>query len=253
MLIKELMEMAAAHKFSSGMFKSQDAKALVKAFKAGEETYDLDNGRKFKFEKNINGSKLAKGMVVIASYNKYNQGAELVEILGVTDDDVAHGEGGVKFPSVEAFLKAKGLKSLKDHDAHAEEKKLPYGHHPNLVVKDLKDGDEGPWYYPSEGRWVRGSGAEPLSFALVSEVKGGEKKEVKEAREPITMDTKTNGPEQSDMTKFLKKETGVKVYFDGSDLVDAKSSETILRNAFGPTRTMARLVDAIKRFKPDEE
>jgi hypothetical protein len=163
----KINEMAAARKFTSGMFKSRQARELVAAFKAGEETFDLSNGEKYKAVRQVAARQLAKGMIVLGSYNRYNQGAQLYEILGFTDNDEKYGDGGVKFDSLAELMKVKGVKSLKELEAEADKHPGGYGHGYYMVVKDLEDNDSGPWFYIDEGRWVRGSGAEPVSFTLV--------------------------------------------------------------------------------------
>ena len=150
-----LNEMAKARHFSSGFAKDKESLAIVKAFKKGEETYEFEDGRTFKFTKNILGSKLEKGQIVLASYNANNQGAHIYEIKGLTDQE----NEKVNFDSVKDVLKkydVRSLKALEDatNDVH-------------LVVKDLESGDEGAWFYLYNGRWSRGSGAEALTFSLV--------------------------------------------------------------------------------------
>jgi hypothetical protein len=166
---KKITEMAAAHEFSSGCMKSKDAKELVKAFKAGEKTFDLTDGRKFKAVKRVLSNRLEAGMTVLASYNKYNQGADIYQILGWSDTDKKYGEGAIKFKSIAEVFAAKKVKTLKALEDLDEG--LPYGHSVYMVVKDLEDGTSGAWFYLHEGSWVRGSGAEKLSFTLVEEVK----------------------------------------------------------------------------------
>jgi hypothetical protein len=166
-------EMAAVSKFTSGMWKSREARQLVRDFKDGETTIDLENGDTFKAVKTVKGGAIAKGMTCIAHYDKYNQGCDLIEILGVTDNDAKYGDGGVKFNSVKDLMKAKGVSSLnalekfQDDATDKDGKKLAYGHHFYIVAKDLARNESGAWYYLSEGRWARGSGAEPITFVLV--------------------------------------------------------------------------------------
>jgi hypothetical protein len=44
-----------------------------------------------------------------------------------------------------------------------------YGYGSYMVIKDLEDGNEGASFYLHNGAWVRGSGAEKLSFVEVEE------------------------------------------------------------------------------------
>ena len=83
----------------------------------------------------LNGRQLAKGQFVLASYNSTNQGADVVEILGFTDNDVKYGEGGVKFASVKEVMAAKNVKTLKElEDLQSPE----YGMHVHMVLRDVQ-------------------------------------------------------------------------------------------------------------------
>lgn len=164
----DLTEMAASYKFSGGAFGGAQGKQMVKAFKDGQETYEFKNGDTYKFVKSTASNKLEKGMVVMASYNSTNQGAQIYEIKGFSDAVEKYGESGVKFDSIDAVFKANKVKNLKD--LMALEDKNEYGRHTYLVVKDLEDGDEGAWFYLYKGSWCRGSGAEKLTFYIVEKV-----------------------------------------------------------------------------------
>ena len=180
---KMYLEMAKSSEFSSGFAKSPHARGKVAEFLAGEESYDFEVGGKkksFIADGAIKGTELKKGDLVAARYNAYNQGMQLYEILGVTDNDEKYGEGGVKFNSVKDCMKKNGVSSLKALEEKQSEGGKEYGHHFYLVVKDLEDGDEGPWFYLFKGRWARGSGAEALSFVKVKEVGKSEEKETTE-------------------------------------------------------------------------
>ena len=166
----QVQEMAHSSKFSSGAFgRRRDAVDTVNTFKAGHETYETTKGETYKAVRPVKALALKRGMTVLASYNKYNQGVELVEILGFTDNDEQYGAGGVKFDSLEELMSAKNVTSIAGLEALQE--KEPYGHHFYMVIRDLENGDEGPFYYFFEGRIVRGSGAEPLTFTEVKKVK----------------------------------------------------------------------------------
>lgn len=157
---ESINEMANIRNFSSGWLKSAQAKTLVAQFRNGKETADLKDGSKYKAVKTLAASDLAKGMVVMGSYNAYNQGAEIYEIKGVTGDDRDNDD--VKFDSVKDAMRAAGVKSIKALGNASE------GY--RIVVKDLEDGDEGAFFYISGTRYVRGSGAETVSFTLVEKV-----------------------------------------------------------------------------------
>ena len=153
-----LNEMAKSKEFSSGWLKSKDAIDLVKAFKKGEETYELKDGTTFKFTKNIIGSKLEQNQTVLAHYNGNNQGADIYEIKGFTDAK----DEKVNFKSVKELFAKYEVNSLKALEGVSEDL--------YMVVKDLESGEEGAWFYIYNGRWSLGSGADALSFALVEKV-----------------------------------------------------------------------------------
>jgi hypothetical protein len=54
--------------------------------------------------------------------------------------------------------------------------------------------------------------------------------------------------DQMDLVKYLKDTTGVKVYFDDADLVDEKSSQTIMREALVDGNKVKTLIKKIKTF-----
>lgn len=164
----DLTEMATSRQFTSGAWKSSDAKQMVKDFKNGKETYEFKNGDTYKFVKSVASNKLEKGMVVMASYNSSNQGAQIYEIKGFTDSVEKYGESGVKFDSINDVFKANKVTSLKA--LMDLEDKNEYGRHTYMVIKDLEDQSEGAWFYLYKGSWVRGSGAEKLTFYIVTKV-----------------------------------------------------------------------------------
>jgi len=156
----ELTEMAAHTSFRGGCFKRAEAKLIIKQFRGGEESFDLPNGDKYMAKKAVNGSTLEAGMIVFASHDKYNTGAELYEVKGFCEGR----DGPVKFKSVKEAFKAHGVSSLKALEKVGDEDNSKVV---RLVVKDIADGQEGDFFYLFEGRWSYGSGAEPLSFTLV--------------------------------------------------------------------------------------
>jgi hypothetical protein len=161
-LLAELFEMAKAAEFTSGMGKSRSATKLANDFKRGRGTFELSDGRVFKGAGTIDPLDLKAGDIVLASYNDYNQGAQLYEILGLSGPDKDEDE--VSFKSVQDALDhfdAKDLDELDKKSAKGEAR---------LIVKDLEDGDSGPWFYVYKNNWVRGSGAEKLTFTYAREV-----------------------------------------------------------------------------------
>lgn len=154
-------EMAAAEKYRGGAFNRRDAKGMIQAFKAGEETFDLQNGDKYRANGRMNGGALKKGDVVFAAHDQYNTGAELYEVLGFGKDDK------VKFDSVKAAYAQTGTKTLKELEAWNDENTKD---EVRLIVRDLNGGEEGDFFYLFQGRWSYGSGAEPLTFIKVEKV-----------------------------------------------------------------------------------
>jgi hypothetical protein len=162
-------EMAKSSDFKSGFLKDKGSIELVRALKAGEETFELEDGRVFSFKRKINALSLKKGMLVVGAYNSYNQGADLYEIIGFTDDSSAYGENPSKiFRSIKELFMFYNVKSLKQLEVLQSTNE--YGYHTYLIVRDVERNVRGPWFYPYEGRWCRGSGAEPLTFIEVQEI-----------------------------------------------------------------------------------
>lgn len=173
MKLNEVLNAVSVHDISSGARKSREATELVKSAHAGEVAVTVNDG-KVAYQaqkKGLAASDLEKGQIVLASHNSYNQGAQIYEILGVTDNDAKYGDGGVKFDSVKALMKAKGVNSMTALVHYQKDNAKEYGYHFYLVVKDLDDGDHGAWFYLDDrGRWCYGSGAERLSFTLMKKV-----------------------------------------------------------------------------------
>lgn len=124
----------------------------------------------------VQATALRKGMIVSAAYNSFNTGVDIVEILGVGDHDK------VIWDSVKEALLANNVRTLLafddlNIDAHylwvkeiasggtgmrvGRGRDDPFA---NLELTPEAERKSGPWYYPYEGRWARGSGAEKLSF-----------------------------------------------------------------------------------------
>lgn len=164
MKVQELFEMAKAREFSSGFMKAKAATKLARDFRAGRGTFELSDGRVFKPAGKVGPLELKAGMIVLAAYNDYNQGAQLYEIQGVTSGKEHHGvnDETPHYASVREMLEDLDAGDLNDVENE--------GWAPRLVVKDLEDGDSGAWFYIHEGEWVRGSGAEKLLFTLAREV-----------------------------------------------------------------------------------
>ena len=171
---KSIFKEADLKDFSSGFNKSKKSIEFVKKFLNGVETVDLvdykGKTKTFEVKKRIKSTELKKGMLVSASYNDFNQGFDIYEFIGVTDDSSPYGKNPKKiFNSVVECLKYYNVRSLKELEELQE--KNEDGYNSYLIVKDISTGKQGPWFYLYEGRWCKGSGAEPLTFAEVQEVK----------------------------------------------------------------------------------
>lgn len=167
-LIKEAPDLDS---MSSGFLKNPGARAAVDAAKGGEIIHTKKGN--FKATKSIKSTELKPGDIFMGSYNQVNQGANIYEFLGITDDSTKYGEqfeknGKIAFKTVKECLKYYKVSSLKALEDLQD--KNEYGYHSYMCVKDLIDGDEGAWFYLFRGRWSRGSGAEPLSFTLLQKI-----------------------------------------------------------------------------------
>lgn len=165
---ESLSEALKIHALNSGAMHSKSAKDAVRAVMSKRENVIAGDKEYKAFSLKLDHDDLEKGQIVLASYSSTNQGAQVYEILGFTDDDKKYGDGGVKFDSVKDLLKAKGVATLKELEAL--QNKNEYGLRSYIVVRDLDDKEEGPWFYLYKGSWSRGSGAEKLSFVLLKEV-----------------------------------------------------------------------------------
>jgi hypothetical protein len=154
-------EMAAARSYSGGAFNRKEAKQMIQSFKDGEETFELKNGDEYRAAGRTTGSQLKKGDIVFAVHDQYNTGAEMYQIMGFGKDST------VKYDSVKAAYAGTGVKTMK---ALEEFNSKNPKDEVRLIVKDLNDGDEGDFFYVSQGRWSYGSGAEPLSFIKVEKI-----------------------------------------------------------------------------------
>ena len=146
-----------------------DTRYLIRCIAKGD-TIRATNGSMFRGIRRIQQTELKAGMVVLAGYAHYNNGVDVCEVLGFTGWDESYGKGGVKFQSLKELMSAEDVSTPKQLEAKQDENE--YGYQSYLVVRELDTDvpDEGPWYYQYEGRWVRGSGAEALSFVLLEEV-----------------------------------------------------------------------------------
>lgn len=167
--MKENTEIVDINDLSSGFLKTNKSIRSVDAVLNGAFLHI--NKKFYKVNKKVKGNALTAGMIVLSIYNSSNQGATLDEILGFTDDTSAYGDKPKQlFKSVKDLLKFYNLRSLKALEQLQGQNE--YGFSSYIKVKSLEDGDSGAWYYLFNGRWSRGSGAEPLSFYTMKRAKG---------------------------------------------------------------------------------
>jgi len=86
---------------------------------------------------------------------------DFFKFSGFTDNDVKYGDGGVKYKSLRDLMRAKGVRNLRALEAL--EHKPEYGHG-FYMCGDWGPGQKGCDLYIFNGRWVVGSGAQPVSF-----------------------------------------------------------------------------------------
>lgn len=146
------LQEATIRDMNSGYTKSSKAVSAVRNFIDGNDTIKMQNGDEYESKGSVISTQLTAGQIVLATYKAYNQGADLVEIQGVKVTDAGNEK---MYRSVKEALAAINVKSLKAVSSDIDMR---------LEVMDLSDGDSGDWYYLFEGRFCRGSGAEPLSF-----------------------------------------------------------------------------------------
>jgi hypothetical protein len=133
----------------------------------------------WKFTGRMTYKQLRPGVIFGATYRAFNAGFTIEEFLGYSGRDVKYGEGGKKYDTIQEVFKAEGVNSLKALEAKQDEGE--YGFHTYMCTKELSGKlEEGCYYYISEGRWSRGSGAEALSFWTVEEMAKPEKYEDEE-------------------------------------------------------------------------
>jgi hypothetical protein len=134
--------------------------------------------RYFRFLRPISYRSMKVGNIYGDSYHATNAGYDVFEFLGYSDIDEKYGEGGVKFQSINEVYRKYGVRSLQaltDKCYEIAKRNYgtdAYGHDIYMWEKFLEETmpEPGGYYYIFEGRWCRGSGAEPLTFWEVEEV-----------------------------------------------------------------------------------
>lgn len=182
---EKVEEMPSIRDMQSGFMKSQSSNSAVGRVRGGHETVTLRNGKEYKSMGPTKSSQMVAGTIVLASYSSYNQGADVLEVLGYRTD--YHGDDP-EFASLKDMAKKYGAKTLAALDeAVREAKGGEYGNGVYMCVKDLDDGSHGSWFYVSGGRFCRGSGAERLSFTKL-EAMTSESMDETRAPAPMTME-----------------------------------------------------------------
>jgi hypothetical protein len=138
--------------------------------------------RYFRFLRPISYRSMQVGNMYGDSYHATNAGYDVFTFLGFSDMDEKYGEGGVKFQSInEAYRKynVRSLSALDEKCYKLAQRRYggdAYGHAIDMWVDfiaekgSVLENKPGGYYYISDGRWCRGSGAEPLTFWEIEEV-----------------------------------------------------------------------------------
>jgi len=103
------------------------------------------------------------------SYKMFNVGYDIFQFQGYSAHTPKYGGSGPKFSSIQEVFRVYGVSSL----SKLEEKQgvLEYGHGIYMCGDFRLSGEGiGCYYYISDGRWCRGSGAEPLTFWEIRKV-----------------------------------------------------------------------------------
>lgn len=156
----------------SGMMRTSGSISKSKELQYGMDTFRVKD-KEYKAVKAVKVSELTPGMLVLGAYNKYNQGIDLYEFLGFTDDTTKYGDqfekhGKIAFKTAKEMLKHYKVKTFKELEEL--QRKNEYGYGSYMCMRDVESNETGAWFYLFKGRWTRGSGAEPLSFTQVKEV-----------------------------------------------------------------------------------
>ena len=143
---------------------------IVKDILDGKMSVTTDKGS-YVLDKSLRNDELRKDMIVAGYNDPITQGFDVFEILGITDIDKDFGRGGVKFNNVKDLLKHYGASNLKDLEIKQNKiVKDEYGRYSYLVVKNLESNRTKPMFYPVDGEWSMGEGAEAIFFRLMKKV-----------------------------------------------------------------------------------
>jgi len=153
---KEIWDEQAAAKEIAKVSKLISGASLGPGFKNTYQGYE--------FVRTIRANRMAKGKIYGMSYKGGNQGQDIIRLLGYSDVTPKYGDGGVVFNTLKDVKKKYGVKNMRELEKIDDKLNLPYGHGIYMWVESLPSGSKGPWYYPFNGRWSRGSGAEKITF-----------------------------------------------------------------------------------------
>jgi len=124
----------------------------------------------WEFIRKVPYKSLKVGGVYGESYHRYNTGYDVFIFDGFSDVTPKYGEGGPMFQNIKEVQDKYGVRNMDDIENIEKLLDMKYGHGIYLCTTSLTMGMSGCYYYVSEGRWSRGSGAEPLTFWEVERV-----------------------------------------------------------------------------------
>ncbi len=133
-----------------------------------------DNGQRttvFRLKKSIQYRSMRVGGIYAYTYSNLGQKVDVIKFSGFSDVVPKYGEGGPKFANINQVMKKYGVKSLKQLEDIDSKLGLEYGHGIYMCVIDILTGDQGCWFYPFEGAWTRGSGADRMSFFEIEQLR----------------------------------------------------------------------------------
>jgi len=138
---------------------------LTKDAQDAQDATDLNEATDLIPGDNVRADKLVKGKYYFAFHrNGGSHFSDLFKFTGVSDAEQKYGESGPVFDdlkSAKAKYNLKNIKDISNMDSKANGRE--YGQHLYLCG-EFEGGDAGCYYYPFGSSWVRGSGADRLSF-----------------------------------------------------------------------------------------
>ena len=145
----------------------------ARAFKQGEKSVTLEDWRgkplsTWKAVGTLDSADLEAGFHVAAFYDDVNQGVAFDQIVGFSVTDADH-YSPVAYRSARELLTAYGAKSLADLES---QQKGSTRFTIRVIMLDQEENGPHNPYYIYQGKWCKGSGAEPLEFLRIE--KAGE-------------------------------------------------------------------------------